>query len=413
MTDVMMTADSPSTAQDAARILEGNALEHGDLLFSKSDLAGQITAVNEAFASTAGYGVKDLIGEPHKKLRHPEMPRGLFWLLWERLKAGEPTGAYLKNQAEDGTSYWVFALICPIENGYASIQMKPSSEFLDQIKAEYAVLRRAEMKENLPPQTAGAAFLDQLAGIGYPSFTCFIAKAFSAEIASRNSALGQGSDPMLAQFEALTEKLREVEELTRALSDTFAAIRSVPINMRILASQLEASGGPISVISANYSTMSDEISEWTERFITDSSGTFGRVQDALATAQFLQALAGTQADMAQRILEGKNADAGAELAAQSLQFREQALSGLSRVTHETEGFARAIVDMKRLVTGLSSTRMMCKIEGARLHKGRDSISGIINQLDGFQDQVEDQITRIIDINRALQTGSENLRASGA
>src|SRR3712207_7822306 len=59
------------------------------------------------------YGLDDVIGRPHNLIRHPEMPRAVFALLWQTLSEGRELFAYINNLASDGAHYWVLAHVTP------------------------------------------------------------------------------------------------------------------------------------------------------------------------------------------------------------------------------------------------------------------------------------------------------------
>ena len=82
-------------------------------LVSKTDLKGIITYANPVFCEIAGYSEEELIGKNHNIVRHPDMPRTVFKLLWDTIQKGEEIFAYVKNLAKDGRYYWVFAHVTP------------------------------------------------------------------------------------------------------------------------------------------------------------------------------------------------------------------------------------------------------------------------------------------------------------
>lgn len=84
-----------------------------DIIVSKTDTKGRITYVNDVFCSVGEYTEDELLGKPHSIIRHPDMPRAIFALLWQRLKAGEEIFAFVKNLAKSGDHYWVFAHVTP------------------------------------------------------------------------------------------------------------------------------------------------------------------------------------------------------------------------------------------------------------------------------------------------------------
>ncbi|MEM1385795.1 MAG: PAS domain-containing protein, partial [Pseudomonadota bacterium] len=402
---------------------EGEApVRVGEVFFSRTDMAGTIQSGNEVFRRVTDHSWDDLIGAPHALTRHPDMPRGVYWLLWQHLGRGQPLGIYLKNRARDGLWYWVFAILTPVEGGFLSVQFKPTSPMLVRIRQEYADLLALEGEQALAPDASGAAFLARLADLGYPSYDRFMAQALAGEITARATALGQLVNPVLDQFADISAEVAQVEAITEEVAESFSAIRNVPTNLRILATRLEAAGGPISAISSNYATISDEIHAWTRCFLNDGNGAFGRIRAALDAGLFLQGAADIQDEaLAQFRAERRRGPAEGDavkrtdmalLEHQAAVFRDRARSGLDRVTVEAEGFARAIVEMKRLVTGLSSTRMLCKIEAAR--RAEDGgLDEIIRLLDGFQTQVERHMARFSEINRHVQTETSNLRTARA
>lgn len=76
-------------------------------IVSKTDQAGVITYANDYFTEICRYTHDELIGSPHNIVRHPDMPKIAFKLMWETIKRGETFRAVVKNLAKDGRYYWV------------------------------------------------------------------------------------------------------------------------------------------------------------------------------------------------------------------------------------------------------------------------------------------------------------------
>lgn len=108
----------------------GRTLSEHDLLVLKTDLQGTMTYANRNFIKFSGYSEDELIGQPHKILRHQDMPRAIFRLMWETLEADREFFAYLKYLRKDGGYFWTFANLAPSlddnnkVNGSFSIQRK-------------------------------------------------------------------------------------------------------------------------------------------------------------------------------------------------------------------------------------------------------------------------------------------------
>ncbi len=78
-------------------------------IISKTDEKGIITEVNDYFMKVSGYTESELIGQPHNIVRHPDMPKAIFTMMWDRLLKGKNITAVVKNLAKDGRYYWVVA----------------------------------------------------------------------------------------------------------------------------------------------------------------------------------------------------------------------------------------------------------------------------------------------------------------
>ena len=87
-----------------------------DVIVSQSDLKGFIIYANPIFYKISGYDYGKLIGKNHNIIRHPEMPKAIFKLLWEQLEQKQEVYSFIKNRAKDGDYYWVFAHIRPSIN---------------------------------------------------------------------------------------------------------------------------------------------------------------------------------------------------------------------------------------------------------------------------------------------------------
>lgn len=93
----------------------GEESQFGDeeLLVTKTDVKGRITYANDTFLRVSHYNAHEVIGAPHSIIRHPQMPRCVFKLLWDTILAGHEIFAYVLNMAKNGDHYWVFAHVTP------------------------------------------------------------------------------------------------------------------------------------------------------------------------------------------------------------------------------------------------------------------------------------------------------------
>jgi PAS domain S-box-containing protein len=123
----------------------------GDIIVSKTDLKGRITYANRTFCDIAGYTEAEVLGQPHSMIRHPDMPRAVFKLLWDTIVDGREIFAYVKNMTKTGNYYWVFAHVTPSFDanrqviGFHSNRRVPNRKVLTEtIIPLYAELAREE-----------------------------------------------------------------------------------------------------------------------------------------------------------------------------------------------------------------------------------------------------------------------------
>lgn len=149
------------------------------ILVSKTNPNGVIIYANPDFCRIAGYPLEFLVGKPHNLIRHPEMPRAVFSLMWETLKAQQEFFGYVVNRCADGNHYWVFAQAVPDidpESG-ETISFHSTRRWADPASCRramdvYRMLLEAEAPERSPRQAvlAGRKALDDIlhrAGMTY------------------------------------------------------------------------------------------------------------------------------------------------------------------------------------------------------------------------------------------------------
>jgi len=125
-------------------------MDHADIIISKTDLTGRITYVNRTFMRIADFSEPEVLGIQHNIVRHPDMPRGAFKLLWDTLKQEHEFFGYVKNLTSKGDYYWVFANITPDRDssgkivGYFSVRRKPSAEAVKTMQGIYQEMLNVE-----------------------------------------------------------------------------------------------------------------------------------------------------------------------------------------------------------------------------------------------------------------------------
>jgi PAS domain-containing protein len=385
--------------------------EFSETFFSRTDKRGVIQAGNEVFRRVSNYDWDKLLGAPHKIIRHPDMPKGVFQLLWDTIKSGQPLGAYVKNKSSDGLHYWVFAIVFPLRDGYLSVRLKPSSEIFAGVKDVYAAVREQELTGNMTPEQSSEALLVRIKELGFDNYSTFATHALAEEIAARDVVLNEAEDRSIVLYRQMMKDVIDLHRLTDALALAFGKAGNTPTNMRLIASGLEPTGGPISSLSQNYEQMSNEISNWFNNFISNSDNSMGTIQRVIEEGLFQKcSLRIMQESFKHFERERRSRDKInvphelRYLESMSDLCKRNSESGLNQIGVEVRNIALAISTMRRYISGLGATRVMSKIEAARLGGDKmESMAGIISQLGDFQSTIEAQLDVIDDKVRDIQS----------
>ena len=125
-------------------------MNENDFIISKTDLKGRITYTNKIFMEMGEYSEEELLGKPHSIIRHPDMPKSVFKLLWQMIQNGDEIFAFVLNKTKKGNDYWVFANVTPSRDengkiiGYYSVRRMPNPKALETIIPLYAKMLKAE-----------------------------------------------------------------------------------------------------------------------------------------------------------------------------------------------------------------------------------------------------------------------------
>jgi len=96
----------------------------GELIISRTDLKGVITYANDTFATISGYSVEELIGKPHNIVRHPDMPKKVFEVMWQKLQTQRKWEGVVKNLRKDTGYYWVYANVSGVYKDDVLVEYK-------------------------------------------------------------------------------------------------------------------------------------------------------------------------------------------------------------------------------------------------------------------------------------------------
>lgn len=116
------------------------AIEKSNII-SKTDINGIITFVNDEFCNISGYTKSELIGQNHNIVRHPDVPKEKFNLLWDTLKNKKIYKDTVKNRAKDGSTFYVNTTVIPM--------LDENENIVEYIAIRYDVTKEVMLREEL------------------------------------------------------------------------------------------------------------------------------------------------------------------------------------------------------------------------------------------------------------------------
>ena len=363
-----------------------------ELFFSRTNAQGLLQFGNDVFTRISGYDwEQELAGAPHKIVRHPDMPRAVFWLLWSSIQEGTPIGAYVKNRAKNGQPYWVYAIVTPISTGYLSVRLKPLSALKPAVSEVYEAVRARELAEKLDPAESAALLLEQIKELGYADYRTFMAQALAQEVAAREAELGRGENPALVRYHKMLEALDRIQVASDMIVSGFRNIKTSPINMGVVAAQLGQKALPLGVISHSFTDMIGEIRGGISTFVDRADTVVSEIHHGL----FITCANLIQNEVVDVFKAGDNqaiiaAEGGylSELESRYLQ------TGLRHMVDEITQFHNTCKRLTRTLSGLSVTSIIGQIESARIGQQGGGIDDIMRHLDDFQEDTRRELDSI-------------------
>jgi len=162
-------------------------LDNDITIVSRTDLHGNIISANEAFIVASGLTWKEIVGQPHNILRHPDVPPAVFADFWATLKEGKPWTQTVKNRRKNGDHYWVVANATPIfENGemtgYMSVRIPATRKQIAEAEQAYKLISAGKIKLHNGYVTKLSASLNPITQLNQFAITLILSVLLSASI---------------------------------------------------------------------------------------------------------------------------------------------------------------------------------------------------------------------------------------
>ncbi|WP_270728818.1 PAS domain-containing protein [Shimia sp. Alg240-R146] len=376
-----------------ARGSEERSVPREAVLTSATDPRGVITFAGSDFCDIAEYSADQLLNAPHKIVRHDDMPKGVFYLMWDTLKAGKPICAYVKNRTANDNYYWVLANVTLTENGYISARIHPETKYFDLAKSLYEEMLAMESGGKSPEDSANW-LLTQLQEKGIPNIETFSALLLDSEFKNRGIVTPQ-NEAIFALMDEITGLVTDMQKLAKNIETGFKRVRGEPVNLRILAGRLEGAGAALGTISQNYDAMAQEMYELLGRLYGEDTGALADMFKALShgrsAQQFAQLLGEAIAHENDSPTEGSQIDVLINQHARLEAVCEQRIREISVAGKSIPDICRSL---RRRINGLDVVKLLCKVESGRMREVDSGLDGIIERLQAFHDNTDTSLAEL-------------------
>ncbi|MDP2894301.1 MAG: PAS domain S-box protein, partial [Sulfurimonas sp.] len=192
---------------------------------TETDLYGNITYASKAFCTLSGFSQKELIGQNHRIMKHPENDAQSYKILWETITSGKVWRGLVKNRRKDGSSYWIQSIITQDHDasgkhsGYVAIRHEMTAEVeLQEFSANLEKIVQNRTDELYTLSSQQKAIFDS-ATIGILLLENRIIKQVNNQACkmfgyTEDELIG-GTTRAICESDAVYEKVRDYYEIVR------------------------------------------------------------------------------------------------------------------------------------------------------------------------------------------------------
>jgi aerotaxis receptor len=401
-----------------------------ELFISITDQNGIIQSGNDVFVRVSGYDREKLINRPHNVIRHPDMPKTVFRMLWREIQAGNIMGAYVKNRAVDGKHYWVFATILPKEGGYFSMRIKPTSKFFELIPQLYSRILQHEKSNGM--DSAEAFLLEQLKGLGFESYSHFLKEALYEELKSRDEKIAEsqqsekkhdtsvnmnktlfemaslserskrGTVDLFTSFNGFKEMHSQFSGVSTTILKTCEQLENLSLNMSVMANKLGKEGPSLSMIALAFQKSSRDISGRFSKFGTSVA----EIEKAALEMRFSVCVGRLLVEMLSFFINETRGKSNSHEAMVEFMrdfhvlstgvkttlewVNESQMSGLQ----ELKDFLQLTTNLRNQVMSLDLIRIGGKLEGSRTMRTEEVFIPYVNQIVKHIQSIEEPVLKV-------------------
>lgn len=411
-----MNATQSQKAGPTEDVQPAYSLPAGFRGFSRGDALGNIVAGSKTFQHLLATDWSNLIGASHYALFSEQMPKGVLRSLRSKYRQRVFVFSYVYGITYGNGDYSGIILCVPLQEGYVTMILNASSPLYAQMQDLFARLSARETAEGLTDIDAEAVFLHELAQMGYESYDAMMWNAIWAEFQSQIAQQSTRNKLFFSIAERVRTNLGQLKALQAELLGTVALLRDLPTNMRIIASRLEPSGGPLSAMSDIYSTASTALFTEIVEFSTGATSLTGDMENAFGKACAMKICAIFQEEITQNFRNDPPTGAGFSLPEEfdaldqlNTICRSFEAAGLYDAQKLAQKINAASYDLRRSMLGLDTVRVMGLVESGRMGTEGSRIGATMEQIGHCHDSIVVVLQKIKDTATSINLGVTELR----
>lgn len=361
--------------------------------YLRVDSVGMIAACSTGVAVRTGLDRKGLVGFATHVLAHPDMPRIMAEDALRRRQMDALSACYVCARDARAGGAWYHLLGLPQPEGRVYLMTPVRSDLWRSLRPTFAALRADEGVTGCPDADRRRVE-EVLRTAGFADHPEFQARITVAETAARNPVFRRKSDPM----DALAARLAAFSVARGELLGLLSTLFIVPTNMRILASRLEPTGGPLGAIAESYKRVANEM---TARIGAGDvqirpEKLIGRLNAALFHASTAGLISQAIHDLRRGGVmgDGDVACEQARLAEQMSNAQSAHSNIMAELAADLSRLGRHAEALHRLMTGLDQVRILGEVESRRRRDEDTGLPAIMAQLYGLHGSIRERLATL-------------------
>ncbi len=404
-----------------------------EMFFSHTDRKGRILYGNDVFIRVSEYSEDELLNKPHNIIRHPDMPKTVFKLLWDTLLTTTPNQttehlsientivAYVKNKSKSGKYYWVLALVFPFQDGFLSVRLKPTTVYFEKAQELYKQMLLLERGLNLDKasEKAGQFLMQELGKLGFVNYQSFMITALAEEIKNRQKLLptaknkiDQKTNDLISNLlstagslETLQQTSARLETKANTLLEEFRELQFLCMNLTISAAKYEKRGAAISVTADTFDRWGREIKKIIDEFLS----TLSLLKKSVHDTRIILNSAFLQTEMA--LIFSRSEQRSEEYETSLTQMANRNIEHTKQsITHLNDAFFAYFQSMQKLsesVLAMKIVRLNSRIETVYLPDNGSMIESTVQGVTTFIQALEANTTAISEETQIAKQTIEN------